>query len=161
MALAWFDSWIDHHKRKHPHEGWKRYDTANFTAWRRAFEARAVTVEEALAASERLMTAPPGWPEHHLAALLETILTHRTTTRIEQDQRRRAVEMARRAADIRRTAEARALWKDLDPADRAATLDRLAEQNPGMATQPRWLETLAILTIAESLEAQATTLAGA
>lgn len=149
-ASQWFDRWLGYHHEKLPHREWPPVGSEYYKGWIAAFDRHQVAPTEALDASLRLQESHPGYPEHHLEPLLAAIQAIRLERSRRNEEQARQTRVATRTADQVRLAAGRARFDALTEPDRAALLDRLAAQNPGLARLPRCLESLAVHTLAES-----------
>src|SRR5690349_13021117 len=91
----WFPRWLARHKELNPHRGWDELERTPekkarfYRGWIRDFARARLTFALALSASRELQSRSPGWPEHHLRAVLDTANAIRTADRIEEEQKER------------------------------------------------------------------------
>lgn len=133
-----FFTWLVRHQRLCPHAGWKTYgllpdgrrDPLVWQTWIAYFANRGITVELANQASDRLVGSHPGWPEAHLAAVLDEV----GAIRCEEAAERAAAERRRARAEADRLHERRdrlrAVWASLDEDRRAAIRADVEARHP-------------------------------
>lgn len=150
--MDWFWKWLLLHQRLCPHQGWKSYgldpdggrDMAVWLPWQRVFAARGITLELATQASERLQRRHPGWPEHHLQAVLDEV----DAIRREIAARREHEARLRLRAEIARVGQRRELarprWEAMAEVDRARVRDVIEAENPLIRPWPGLIELLCL-----------------
>lgn len=155
--MDWFWKWLLLHQRLCPHQGWKTYgldpdgrrDLAVWLPWQRVFAARRISLELATLASERLQRHHPGWPEHHLEAVLDEVDAIRRE--IAAEGQREAMERARAEARRlnRRRELARTRWEAMSEADRARVRDAVQAECPALRAWARLLELMCLDAISQ------------
>ena len=146
---GWFFGWLDRHKKRNHHNGWRALDDDGsslmfFLGWIRAFEERGVTEADAEAASERMARGEPLFPEHHLGRLLAIASPLVAARESEARWRSRRLEAeADREAKAAR-ARMREAWLALPEGERAGAIRSIGARYPGIGKMPRMAERFAI-----------------
>lgn len=153
----WFWGWFQFHKLMAPHQAWAypQYSPRSpigcqmFDAWMEKFARLEVAEAEAREASLRLNASQPGFPEHHLAAIVEEVGAIR-----EEAHRRRQAESFRAFRDSAdalhaRRQGARERWAAMGAEEQDSIRARVARENPGLRRFPKLIETLCLDEIEE------------
>lgn len=160
MLSDWFWEWFEFHKLMAPHQAWAypQYSPKSpigaqmFGAWMEKFSRLEVTEAEAREASLLLMGAQPGFPEHHLAAIVAEVRAMREEAhRRGQAARLRAFRAEADSLHARRE-EARGRWAEMPEEERAGVRERVGRENPALRRFPRLIEAICLDQMAEEEE---------
>lgn len=168
-TTEWFWRWLRRHRALLPHQGWATYTgddihppldkeakgelmLERFEGWMRAFEANGVTERIAIKASRKLQAEHPGWPEHHLGAIVRVAVKLIDEERQRDEQERKARERAEAEATIARREKLRAAWGLLSDGDQARIRSWVEAEFPHLQRWPGFVAVLCLERLGAELD---------
>ena len=132
-----------------PRNDWPPMDDVFWDVWAHAIQTDAIPADVLDRAMLAVAAAPPDFKTQHLPAIRNRADRIRSGADTPLAFERAAQRHAEIEAEREQAREAAATWDALPEATRAAFLERLGRENPGLARFPKLLRALAIAHLME------------